>query len=163
LILLGLAAALGGCAVAPPSGPSVLVLPAQGKSFAAFEAEDGQCRKAAAERVSEARAIAGNRINGSIVLGTVFGASEGALIGFAAGNPAAGAAAGAAGGLLLGSGVAANAAGYGAAEVQRAYDVTYLQCMASAGNDVPAALSGGGYAYPLYGYPYPPPSLYSYY
>jgi hypothetical protein len=154
---LALAAALGACAVAPPTEPSVVVLPAEGKSFATFEAEDGQCRKAATERVTEAREVAANRINGSLVLGTVFGASEGALLGFAVGDPAGGAALGAAAGLFFGTGAAANAGGYGVTQVQHAYDAVYLQCMASAGNVVPAQLAGGGYAYPLYGYPYPPP------
>ena len=41
---------LAACAVAPPQGPSVLALPAQGKSFAQFQQEDATCRYAARSR-----------------------------------------------------------------------------------------------------------------
>ncbi len=42
-------------------------------------------------------------------------------------------------------------------DAQRPYDITYSQCMVAAGNTLPAYASGGSYAHPLYGYPYPPP------
>jgi hypothetical protein len=45
----------------------------------------------------------------------------------------------------------------GAASMQPQYDLTYSQCMVAAGNTLPGYASGGSYAYPLYGYPYPPP------
>jgi hypothetical protein len=157
LSFLAAALALGGCVVTPPLRPSVAVMPGEGKTFPAFQAEDRQCRQAATQDVIADAAAIGPAVNSSVVAGTVLGASEGALLGFAAGDPAGGAALGAAAGLFFGSSVGARTAGYGAASVQHYYDVTYLQCMATAGNAVPASAGGGGYAYPLYGYPYAPP------
>jgi hypothetical protein len=112
--------ALSGCAVAPPAGPMVLVMPGPGKSLAAFDADDARCRQAASQAVSRQPAIAGPDARRS-------------------------------GGLLGASGDA------GAASMQRQYDLTYSQCTVAAGNTLPGYASGGSYAYPLYGYPYPPP------
>ena len=39
----------GGCATVP-TGPSVMVLPAQGKPFEAFQADDSVCRQWAAQQ-----------------------------------------------------------------------------------------------------------------
>jgi hypothetical protein len=36
---------LSACAVAPPTGPDVMVMPAQGKSFAEFQQDDTSCRQ----------------------------------------------------------------------------------------------------------------------
>lgn len=41
---IGYMGAVVGCAVAPPSGPSVMALPPRGKSLTAFQQEDAQCR-----------------------------------------------------------------------------------------------------------------------
>jgi hypothetical protein len=41
---------IGGCATVP-TGPSVMVLPAQGKPFEAFQADDAVCRQSAAQFV----------------------------------------------------------------------------------------------------------------
>ncbi len=41
---------LGGCA-SVPTGPSVMVLPPEGKSFAQFQAEDATCRQWAGQQV----------------------------------------------------------------------------------------------------------------
>src|SRR6185437_5959466 len=94
-LALAAALALGGCAVVPPAGPSVLVMPGPGKSFPQFQAEDTTCRHAAAQWVSGEAAQASDAANGNAVLGTLFGAAIGALYGAAAGNPGAGAAIGA--------------------------------------------------------------------
>jgi hypothetical protein len=42
--------ALGACAVPPPAGPSVMALPGQGKTFAAFQEDDVACRQYAAQQ-----------------------------------------------------------------------------------------------------------------
>jgi len=162
-LALAAALALGGCAVVPPAGPSVLVMPAPGKSFPQFQAEDTSCRHAAAQWVSGEAAQASDAANGNAVLGTLFGAAIGALYGVAAGNPGAGAAIGAGTGLLFGGSAGAGAATVSGAGIQYRYDVTYLQCMATVGNTAPAMASGGGYSYPLYGYPYAPPYGYPWY
>ncbi len=46
---------LGGCATVP-TGPSVMVLPAQGKPFEVFQADDAVCRQWAAQQIGATRA-----------------------------------------------------------------------------------------------------------
>jgi hypothetical protein len=41
-----------GCATVPPSGPSVVVLPPQGKDLTQFQREDATCRQYAATRIA---------------------------------------------------------------------------------------------------------------
>ena len=68
--------ALSACAVAPPQGPTVMALPAQGKSFEAFQQDDGTCRGYATQQTGGASAsqAATNSAVGSAVLGTALGA-----------------------------------------------------------------------------------------
>jgi hypothetical protein len=40
--------ALGACVVTPPTGPTVVALPPQGKALSQFQQEDGSCRQYAA-------------------------------------------------------------------------------------------------------------------
>lgn len=164
--------ALAGCAVAPPTGPSVAVMPGQGKSFEAFQADDAACRQYAEQQTGIAPQEAANQsLVGSAALGTVLGAAAGAAIGAAAGNPAMGAAIGAGSGAVLGTGYGAGAAQYSADNVQYRYDTGYLQCMSAKGESVPQMPTpqtayGGGAAYagPAYAaYPYYPAYPYSYY
>ncbi|HXY98871.1 MAG TPA: glycine zipper family protein [Stellaceae bacterium] len=152
--------ALGACAVAPPPGPSVMALPAQGKDFATFQQDDATCRQYASAQTGGTTPgqAANNSEATSAALGTVLGAAAGAAIGAAAGNPAAGAAIGAGSGLFLGGATGLGAAGYSAAAVQQQYDMSYIQCMSAKGESVPSALNAppGAYGYPYYGgYPYP--------
>ena len=74
---------------------------------------------------------------GSAAAGTALGAGAGALLGAAAGAAGAGAALGAGVGLLAGTAAGASAAQQSAAQAQRRYDITYIQCMKAAGNKVP--------------------------
>lgn len=53
-VILGGTCALAGCAVAPPTGPSVMALPPQGKSLVVFQHEDGYCRNYANARIGTA-------------------------------------------------------------------------------------------------------------
>lgn len=156
------ALALSACAVAPPTGPTVAAMPAQGKDLAAFQQDDLACRGYAQQvtgGASPAAAANESQIS-SLIAGTVLGAAAGAAIGAAAGNPAAGAAIGAGGGLLVGTGVGANAAAASAAGVQQQYDISYAQCMYTKGNTVPAVTAG---YYPFGPYYYPPYPYYGYY
>ncbi len=134
-IVLAGALALGACAV-PPSGPSVMVLPAQGKNFSDFQQDDATCQQFAATGGTAQQAAAQTGINNAI-LGTLVGAATGAAIGAAVGNPAIGAAVGAGGGLLVGSAAGASAANATGYDAQRRYDMRYIQCMYSKGNQVP--------------------------
>ncbi len=147
--------ALGACAVAPPAGPSVMALPGKDKSFAAFEQDDIGCRQFAAQRigVTSPQEAANQSLVNSAAVGTVLGAAAGAAIGAATGNPAAGAAIGAGSGLLFGGAAGANAANLSASDMQRLYDMSYIQCMYAQGENVPQDLPGYAYA-PRYAYPY---------
>lgn len=128
---------LGACATVP-TGPSVMVMPGQGKSFEQFQADDGACRQWAGMQtgITPGEAATSSGIT-SAAVGTVLGAAAGAAIGAAAGNPAIGAAAGAGGGLLMGSAVGASGAQYSGYHVQRRYDIAYQQCMYAKGNQIP--------------------------
>ena len=152
--------ALSACAVAPPQGPTVMALPAQGKSFEAFQADDGICRGFASQQTGGASAAqaANNSAVGSAVLGTALGAGIGAALGSVGGAVGAGAAIGGATGLLAGSAIGAGNAQAAGGNVQARYDTAYTQCMYSKGDTVQSAPGGyaGGYGYP-YGpgyYPY---------
>jgi hypothetical protein len=151
-LLLLLSLALGGCATVP-TGPSVMVLPAPGKPFDQFQAEDARCKWWASQQVglSPQETVNQNTLSGA-ALGTLMGAGLGAAIGAASGNPGTGAAIGAGSGLLGGT-IAGSSSGqaYGA-EAQRRYDIAYQQCMYAMGNQVPGAVRRGERTYPM-----PPP------
>ena len=131
--------ALAGCTTMP-SGPNVMALPGNGKTFEQFRGDDYQCRQYAQSQLGGATPTSAMEDSGvrSAALGTVLGAVAGAAI-----NGGRGAAVGAGTGLAFGglSGAGAGqASGYG---VQRRYDYAYMQCMYAQGNRVPSA---GGYA-----------------
>jgi Glycine-zipper domain len=149
---------LAACAVAPPTGPDVMVMPAPGKSFAEFQQDDTACRQYASQQIgygSPGQAAANSAV-ASAAVGTVLGAAAGAALGAAAGNPGLGAAAGAGGGLLVGSAVGSNAAAASGAGLQQRYDMSYVQCMSARGESVPTMPAGAYASYPYgpYGYPY---------
>ena len=148
---------LSGCATVP-SGPSVMVLPAPGKPFDQFQAEDARCKYWAGQQIglTPQQTVNQNTLSGA-ALGTLMGAGLGAAIGAASGNPGTGAAIGAGSGLLGGT-IAGSSSGqaYGA-EAQRRYDMAYQQCMYAMGNQVPGGAQRTGRSYPL---PPPPPPEY---
>ena len=129
----------GGCATLP-TGPSVRVLPAPGKSFEQFQADDAVCRQWADRSIGNAQDIANQNTVSGAAVGTVLGAGLGAAIGAASGNPGAGAAIGAGSGLLVGTASGANAGQVYGMEAQRRYDNTYVQCMYSKGNQIPGTV-----------------------
>ena len=137
-ILVGVLLALGGCAVIPPSGPSVVALPRKGEPLEQFQQDDYTCRDYAyrSTDANGASQAATNNAVGSAAVGTLGGAAVGALIGAAAGNPGAGAAIGAGSGLLVGGATGANGASYSAYGLQARYDAAYAQCMTSKGNTI---------------------------
>src|SRR6478609_1666870 len=100
LLVPGIALVLNACA-APPTGPSVMALPGQGKNFAAFQQDDVGCRQYAWQQTGGAApgAAASQSAVGSAVVGTALGAAAGAAIGAASGAAGAGAAIGGATGL----------------------------------------------------------------
>src|SRR5213596_860067 len=98
-----------------PAGPSVMVLPGNGKNFEQFQADDAVCRQWAAQQTGTTtkQAATESAVSGAAI-GTVLGALAGAAIG----------------------GSNAQAAG---TQVQHRYDMTYMQCMYAKGNQIPMA------------------------
>jgi hypothetical protein len=152
---------VGGCATIPP-GPSVLVMPGNGKSFEGFQTDDHVCRDWAQNQSGwNANETVNQNLAGGAIAGGALGAAAGALIGAASGNVGPGAAIGAGAGLLAGSAMAYNPA-YGSGwEVQRRYDNAYQQCMYAKGNQIPA-VEQGHFRRSRYVPPPPPPRHYSY-
>ena len=151
---------MAGCTTLP-SGPGVLVLPGTGKSFDRFRADDLDCRQYAHAQVGGATPTqaAGDSGVRSAVVGTAVGAAAGAAI-----SGSSGAAVGAGTGLLVGS-LAGTAAAEGSAyNVQRRYDIGYVQCMYAKGHKVPvsgrfaSSNTPAAYAPPPLPPPPPPPS-----
>ena len=137
LLLLG----LSGCATVP-TGPSVNVLPAQGKSFDTFRTEDATCRQWAEQQMGKSTQDTYDKnVAAGAVAGTAIGAGLGAALGSASGHAGAGAAIGAASGLLFGTAAGSNSGQAYAREAQRRYDNAYVQCMYSNGNQVPGYTS----------------------
>ena len=128
---------LAGCARIP-TGPSVMVLPSQGKDFEQFKYEDAVCRQWAAQQVGTTtnKAATDAAVSGAAI-GTILGAAGGAAVGAAAGDPATGAAVGAGLGLLGGAAAGSESAARAEWSVQHRYNVAYIQCMYSKGNQVP--------------------------
>ena len=77
---------IGGCATLP-TGPSVMVLPAHGKSFEQFQSDDALCRQWARQQIgmSPQETVNQNAVTGAAV-GTAVGAGLGAAIGAASGQ-----------------------------------------------------------------------------
>jgi hypothetical protein len=146
---------LAGC-MRVPTGPNVMVLPGAGKDFAQFTVDDDVCRQWAARQIGPTanRAANDTAVTGAAI-GTVLGGAAGAALGAASGNPATGAAVGAGvglfGGSLMGAGEAENVRW----TMQRRYDVAYMQCMYSKGNQVPVPRGSR----PRTGWPATPPPM----
>jgi hypothetical protein len=156
--VIGAVSAVAACAVAPPSGPTVMAVPPAGTSLAVFQQDDGQCRNYAASRtgILHPGQVGAGTVVGSAAVGTVLGAATGAAIGAAAGNAGAGAAIGGATGLVGGTAVGANNAAASEYDLQTRYNIAYTQCMYSLGNAVQNVPLGeyDYYEYAGEGYPW---------
>ncbi len=138
---------LSGCMTSVPMGPRVSVMPAAGKPFDLFAAEDRICRQYAAQSIgSTPDEIASQNAVGSTVAGVAIGSAVGALAG---GHE--GAQTGAAVGLIAGSSEGSANAAYASRDAQWRYDLAYQQCMYAKGNQIP------GYQTPRQILPPPPP------
>ena len=125
------AAALAGC-VTVPTGPSVMVLPGDGRTFDQFRVDEGECRNYAYAQTGPAEQAQADSMARSAILGTVIGAAAGAALGGNSRSTGTGAAVGLTMGAVAGSG-AASASAY---SVQRRYDIAYQQCMYGKGHKV---------------------------
>lgn len=149
-------ALLAGC-VTIPSGPSVMVLPGDGRTFDQFRFDDMDCRNFAQYQVGGASTdqVAADSVARSAALGTVLGAAAGGAM-----DGRSGAAAGAGAGLLIGA-LAGAGAGQGSAySLQRRYDAAFQQCMYSKGHRIPSAGRAGYQQPPPMGYAPPPAQPY---
>lgn len=135
LLAVSAAVILAGCATSPlPSGPSVAVMPAVGKPFEVFQAEDNECRGYAQQAVGmSANDAAASSQGRNMAIGTAIGAVAGALL-F---DSSRGAGPGAAMGLMMGTASGSDQGNRTANDAQRRYDIAYLQCMYAKGNQLP--------------------------
>lgn len=129
-----LVVSISGC-VSAPTGPTVAVMPRQGKPFEVFQQEDLQCRNFAANAVKDTSDAALKEGATSAAVGAALGAVAGAVIqGGSHANVGTGAGVGLLGGAAMG---AMNSSGkQNQAQVQ--YNIAYQQCMYSKGNQVPS-------------------------
>ena len=154
LLLLFALVVLSGCATTP-TGPNVTVLPAPGKPFEVFMADDAVCRQWAQQSIggtSPSQTSNQNLATGAAV-GTAVGAAMGLAIGAATGNAGAGAAIGGGTGLLGGTAMGSNAGASSEYTLQKRYDIAYQQCMYAKGNQIPGVVRQ-----PAQSYAPPPPS-----
>ena len=130
------AVVIAGCAQTP-TNPTVGIVPSQGKSFEAFQADQGYCKQYAEAQV----AGQAQQANRTTMMGAGGGALGGAAIGAAGGaiggNAGAGAAIGALSGLVLGTAGGAMSSNQQQNAAQQQFNAAYAQCMYSRGNDVP--------------------------
>jgi len=128
------ALALGACATIP-TGPSVMSLPGSGKSFDQFRLDEMDCRQYSSAQIGGTTANQAAIDSGikSGVVGSVIGAAAGAAIG--GDSRAAGVGAGV--GLLGGSMAGSEAGRSSGSELQRRYDMAFIQCMYAKGHRVP--------------------------
>ena len=127
LAAISTATLLAGCA-SQPLGPTVPVMPAQGKSMDAFQRDEDYC-----EQYADGRATGRlKQANDDELKRGVIGAALGAGLGALAGNTKGAVAGGIIGGLIGSS----SEAGYDQHRVQRTYDIAYAQCMEAKGNNV---------------------------
>ncbi len=143
-----LVAILASACATRPMAPRSPVMPAPGKPFEVFAAEERSCRQYAEQSVEHPTQAANDAAVSSAAVGTVVGAVIGAAVG-----GRQGAAVGAGTGLLFGSASGADNAYATERDIHRRYDIAFQQCMYSKGNQV----TGYQYAQPAAHVPPPPP------
>ena len=148
IAVLTTASTLSAC-VSAPTGPTVAIMPREGKPFEVFQQEDQICRQFAANAVKDAGDAALKEGVTSAAVAAALGAAAGAVIG---GGSHAGVGTGAGVGLLGGSAIGAMNASGKQNQAQTQYNIAYEQCMYSKGNQVPS--------YPTRAPSAPPPPTY---
>lgn len=121
--------------VSMPTGPSMMALPGNGRSFDEFRYDDYTCRQFAQEQAggTPGRAAVASGV-GSAAIGAGLGAAAGAALG-----GGRGAAIGAGTGLLAGGLAGTGSAGTSGYIRQQRYDMGYTQCMYAKGHRVPVS------------------------
>jgi hypothetical protein len=156
ILTLAIISSLAAC-VSAPTGPTVAIMPREGKPFEVFQQEDQQCREFAANAIKDTSNAALKEGATSAAIGAALGAAAGAVIqGGSSQNVGTGAGIGLLGGAAMG---AMNSSGK-QNQAQAQYNIAYQQCMYSKGNQVPSyptQSSGSSYNIPQ-GKPSMPPS-----
>jgi len=134
VLTVSVLASLTAC-VSAPTGPTVAVMPRQGKPFEVFQQEDQVCRQFAANAVKDTGDAAFKEGVTSAAVAAALGAAAGAVIG---GGSHTGVGTGAGVGLLGGSAIGAMNASGKQNQAQTQYNIAYQQCMYSKGNQVPS-------------------------
>jgi uncharacterized protein YcfJ len=112
-----------GCATTPV-GPTVQVMPGEGKSFAVFTADQDACKQYATQQVAGQAQAANNQAIGTAVLSTALGTGLGAAVG-----GGYGARVGAASGAATGTAIGAGQTQANQMSIQQQYDNAFAQCM----------------------------------
>ncbi|MGD0191417.1 MAG: YMGG-like glycine zipper-containing protein [Rhizomicrobium sp.] len=131
LLMTATAVLIAGC-VTPPMGPTIPVMPGQGKSLDAFQQDESACEGYASQRTAGQAEAANNKAITEGVIGTALGAGLGAAIG-----GGRGAAIGAGSGAVVGTAVGSNTSNWAQMSIQQKYDFAYAQCMQTKGDQVP--------------------------
>ena len=147
---------LNGCA-SVPSAPTVMVLPGAHKNFNEFQNDSLSCQQYAQGVVAPAASAAEDNAVRSAAVGTALGATAGAIIGSASGEPGSGAAIGVGTGLLIGSAAGSDGMYGSSYQMQRSYDIAYMQCMYAKGNQLPGQFVSQHTAAASHAPAYPPP------
>jgi len=128
---------LAGCAT-QPMGPTARVMPAPGKPFEVFAADQTQCKQYADGEVAGGAAMSNMKQLGTAALSTALGGGLGAAV-----HGARGAEIGGSLGSIAGAGLGARGSAGDQAGLQGRYDLAYSQCMYARGNQV-AGLNPAG-------------------
>jgi hypothetical protein len=126
-----------GCAT-EPMGPTARVLPAQGKPFEVFAADQATCKQLAQSEVGGGATLSNLQELGATALSTALGAGVGATMH----NHARGTEIGGSLGALTGTMLASHGAARDQQGLQGRYDIAYTQCMYARGNQIAAAGPG---------------------
>ena len=135
--------------VSAPTGPTVAIMPREGKPFEVFQQDDQICRQFATNAIKDTSDAALKEGITSAAIAAALGVAAGAVIG---GGSSAGVGTGAGVGLLGGSAIGAMNASGKQNQAQVQYNIAYQQCMYSKGNQVPS--------YPTVAPTAPPPPIY---
>lgn len=120
--------------VSAPTGPTITIMPREGKSFEDFKKDDEECRAFAAQSVKDGNAAALKEGAISTATGAAIGAAAGALY---QGGSSTNVGTGAAIGMVGGAAVGAMGAASKESQAQTQYNTAYQQCMYTKGNQVP--------------------------
>ena len=121
--------------VSAPTGPTIAVMPREGKPFEVFQQEDQVCRSFAADAIKDSSNAALKDAATSAAIAAALGAAAGGVIG---GGSHTGVGTGAGIGLLGGSAIGAMNASGKENQAQTQYNIAYQQCMYAKGNQVPS-------------------------